>query len=72
MRIDTSKQLWDLIEARYPFLRVKQYKADTEKMRQRVLTEYRARKRLVDVLNSTPKAPTMESHWPGMSPGKIR
>ncbi|MBI4529404.1 MAG: extracellular solute-binding protein [Deltaproteobacteria bacterium] len=51
LRVDTSKQVWDLFEAKYPFLKVKQYKADSDKMLQRVLTEYRAGKYLVDVLN---------------------
>lgn len=51
MRIDTTKQIWDLFEARYPFLKVKQYKADTDKMLDRVIMEYRAGKHLVDVLN---------------------
>lgn len=41
MRIDTAKKIWDAFQARYPFLTVKQYKADTGKMLERVLTEYR-------------------------------
>src|SRR4029434_3104022 len=44
LRTDTARRVWDLFEAKYPFLRVKQYKADSEKMLQRLLTEYRAQK----------------------------
>lgn len=51
MRIDTAKKIWDSFQARYPSLTVKQYKADTNKMLERVLTEYRAKKYLVDVLD---------------------
>jgi iron(III) transport system substrate-binding protein len=51
MRIDTTKKIWDAFQAKYPFLTVKQYKADTNKMLERVLTEYRAEKYLVDVLD---------------------
>jgi iron(III) transport system substrate-binding protein len=51
LRTDTARRIWDLFEAKYPFLRVKQYKADSEKMLQRLLTEYRAKKYLVDFLN---------------------
>ncbi|HZD40685.1 MAG TPA: extracellular solute-binding protein [Terriglobales bacterium] len=51
MRIDTTKKIWDAFQAKYPFLIVKQYKADTNKMLERVLTEYRAKKYLVDVLD---------------------
>ena len=51
LRTDTARRVWDLFEAKYPFLRVKQYKADSEKMLQRLLTEYRAKKYLVDFLN---------------------
>jgi iron(III) transport system substrate-binding protein len=51
LRTDTARRVWDLFEAKYPFLRVKQYKADSDKMLQRLATEYRAKKYLVDVLN---------------------
>jgi iron(III) transport system substrate-binding protein len=51
LRTDTARRVWDLFEGKYPFLRVKQYKADSEKMLQRLLTEYRAKKYLVDFLN---------------------
>jgi iron(III) transport system substrate-binding protein len=51
LRTDTGRRVWDLFEGKYPFLRVKQYKADSEKMLQRLLTEYRAKKYLVDFLN---------------------
>jgi Bacterial extracellular solute-binding protein len=51
LRTDTARRVWDLFEAKYPFLRVKQYKADSDKMLQRLVTEYRAKKYLVDVLN---------------------
>jgi len=51
LRTDTAQMIWKLFEAKYPFLRVKQYKADSDKMLQRLLTEYRAKKYLVDVLN---------------------
>ena len=51
LRIDTSRQIWNLFESKYPFLKVKQYKADSDQMLQRVLTEYRAGKHFVDVLN---------------------
>ena len=39
MRIDTAKKIWDAFQARYPSLTVKQYKADTNKMLERVLTD---------------------------------
>jgi iron(III) transport system substrate-binding protein len=51
LRTDTARRVWDLFESKYPFLRIKQYKADSEKMLQRLLTEYRAKKYLVDFLN---------------------
>lgn len=51
LRTDTAQMIWRLFEAKYPFLKVKQYKADSDKMLQRLLTEYRAKKYLVDVLN---------------------
>lgn len=51
MRLETTSKMWNLFHAKYPFLTVNQYKADTDKMLQRVLTEYRAGKYLVDVLN---------------------
>jgi len=51
MRIDTAKKIWDAFQLKYPFLTVKQYKGDTNKMLERVLTEYRAKKYLVDVLD---------------------
>ncbi|MEX0802640.1 MAG: extracellular solute-binding protein [Candidatus Binatia bacterium] len=50
-RIAITRPLFDAFEAKYPFLKVKQYKADTNKMMQRVLAEYRAGKHLVDVLS---------------------
>lgn len=51
LRTDTAQTIWKLFEAKYPFLKVKQYKADSDKMLQRLVTEYRAKKYLVDVLN---------------------
>lgn len=51
LRTDTAQQIWKMFEAKYPFLKVKQYKADSDKMMQRLATEYRAKKYLVDVLN---------------------
>lgn len=51
LRSDTAQIIWKLFESQYPFLRVKPYKADSDKMLQRLVTEYRARKYLVDVLN---------------------
>jgi iron(III) transport system substrate-binding protein len=51
LRPETSQTLWKMFEAKYPFLKVKQYKADSDKMLHRLLTEYRAKKYLVDVLN---------------------
>ena len=51
LRTDTAQYIWKLFEAKYPFLKVKQYKADSDKMLQRLATEYRAKKYLVDVLN---------------------
>lgn len=51
LRTDTAQMIWKLFEAKYPFLKVKQYKADSDKMLQRLVTEYRAKKYLVDVLN---------------------
>mgnify|MGYP001229596304 CR=1 FL=1 len=51
LRADTAQNVWKLFESKYPFLRVKQYKADSDKMLQRLMTEYRAKKYLVDVLN---------------------
>ena len=51
LRTDTAQFIWKMFEARYPFLRVKQYKADSDKMLQKLATEYRAKKYLVDVLN---------------------
>ena len=51
LRTDTAQYIWKMFEAKYPFLRVKQYKADSDKMLQRLATEYRAKKYLVDVLN---------------------
>jgi iron(III) transport system substrate-binding protein len=51
LRTDTAQIIWKLFEARYPFLKVKQYKADSDKMLQRLVTEYRAKRYLVDVLN---------------------
>lgn len=51
LRTDTALQIWKMFEAKYPFLKVKQYKADSDKMMQRLATEYRAKKYLVDVLN---------------------
>jgi len=51
LRTDTAQYVWKMFEAKYPFLKVKQYKADSDKMLQRLATEYRAKKYLVDVLN---------------------
>jgi len=51
LRTDTAQMIWKLFEAKYPFLRVKQYKADSDKMLERLLTEYRDKKYIVDVLN---------------------
>ena len=51
LRTDTAQSIWKMFEGRYPFLKVKQYKADSDKMMQRLATEYRAKKYLVDVLN---------------------
>jgi ABC-type glycerol-3-phosphate transport system substrate-binding protein len=51
LRTDTAQYIWKMFEAKYPFLKVKQYKADSDKMLQRLATEYRAKKYLVDVLN---------------------
>ena len=51
LRTDTAQFIWKMFEAKYPFLKVKQYKADSDKMLQRLATEYRAKKYLVDVLN---------------------
>jgi iron(III) transport system substrate-binding protein len=51
LRTDTAQYIWKSFEAKYPFLKVKQYKADSDKMLQRLATEYRAKKYLVDVLN---------------------
>jgi iron(III) transport system substrate-binding protein len=51
LRTDTAQTVWKMFESRYPFLKVKQYKADSDKMLQRLATEYRAKKYLVDVLN---------------------
>ena len=51
LRTDTAQSVWKMFEAKYPFLKVKQYKADSDKMLQRLATEYRAKKYLVDVLN---------------------
>jgi iron(III) transport system substrate-binding protein len=50
-RLAITKPLFDAFQAKYPFIRVKQYKADTDKMMQRVLAEYRSGKHLVDVLS---------------------
>jgi len=51
LRTDTAQTIWKMFESKYPFLKVKQYKADSDKMMQRLATEYRAKKYLVDVLN---------------------
>src|SRR5258705_9367744 len=51
LRTDTAQTVWRMFEVKYPFLKVKPYKADSDKMTQRLLTEYRAKKYLVDVLN---------------------
>lgn len=51
LRTDTALMIWKMFEAKYPFLKVKPYKADSDKMMQRLMTEYRAKKYLVDVLN---------------------
>jgi iron(III) transport system substrate-binding protein len=51
LRTDTAQMIWKMFEAKYPFLKVKPYKADSDKMMQRLATEYRAKKYLVDVLN---------------------
>lgn len=51
LRTDTAQTIWKMFESRYPFLKVKQYKADSDKMMQRLATEYRAKKYLVDMLN---------------------
>jgi len=51
LRTDTAQMIWKMFEAKYPFLKVKPYKADSDKMMQRLMTEYRAKKYLVDVLN---------------------
>jgi iron(III) transport system substrate-binding protein len=51
MRIDTAQKIWDLFHAKYPFLTVKQYRADSDKMVERVMAEQRAGKYMVDVLN---------------------
>ena len=51
LRTETSMTVWKMFETKYPFLKVKQYKADSDKMLQRLATEYRAKKYLVDVLN---------------------
>lgn len=49
-RLAITRPLFDAFEAKYPFLKVKQYKADSDKMLQRLLAEYRSGKHLVDVL----------------------
>ena len=36
LRSDTAQIIWKLFETQYPFLRVKPYKADSDKMLQRV------------------------------------
>jgi len=51
LRTDTAQTVWKMFEAKYPFLKVKQYKADSDKMLQRLVIEYRAKKYLVDMLN---------------------
>jgi iron(III) transport system substrate-binding protein len=51
LRTDTAQTVWKMFEAKYPFLKVKPYKADSDKMLQRLSIEYRAKKYLVDVLN---------------------
>ena len=44
LRTDTAQYIWKMFEAKYPFVKVKQYKADSDKMLQRLATEYRAKK----------------------------
>lgn len=51
LRTDTALTVWKMFETKYPFVKVKQYKADSDKMLQRLAIEYRAKKYLVDVLN---------------------
>jgi iron(III) transport system substrate-binding protein len=51
LRTETAHTAWKMFESKYPFLKVKQYKADSDKMLQRLAIEYRAKKYLVDVLN---------------------
>ena len=51
LRTDRLQYIWKMFEAKYPFVKVKQYKADSDKMLQRLATEYRAKKYFVDVLN---------------------
>jgi iron(III) transport system substrate-binding protein len=50
-RLAITKPLFQAFEAKYPFITVKQYKADSHKMIQRLIAEYRAGKYLVDVLS---------------------
>ena len=51
LRTDTAQYIWQMFAAKYPFVKVKQDKTDSDKMLQRLATEYPAKKYFVDVLN---------------------
>ena len=51
MRADTAQYIWKMFEAKYPFVNVKQYKADGANRLQRLAAAYRAKKYYVDVVN---------------------
>ncbi len=53
LRLKTAKKLIDRFQAKYPFIKVDQYRADAERMMERALSEYRAGKHLIDVIQTS-------------------
>lgn len=55
MRLGTAKKLAEAFRAKYPFVKkVNQYRADSQRMLERALSEYRAGRHTIDVIQASP------------------
>ncbi|HXK28403.1 MAG TPA: extracellular solute-binding protein [Candidatus Binatia bacterium] len=50
IRVDETKLFWDRLKSKYPFVRVNQYRAGTNRMVERLMAEQRAGKYFADVI----------------------
>lgn len=55
MRLGTAKKLAEAFRGKYPFVKkVNQYRADSQRMLERALSEYRAGRHTIDVIQASP------------------